>query len=140
MEMKRWVEDIQGIGGLDYFIFRKVPLRESALGPVIEINEKILEGIAARAILELGLPLRGREVRFLRKAMGDSLQSFSEKLNLTAAAVLKWEKAEDARLHPINEVAVRSLVAEEMNISIPGKYSALRGAEKTPQVIELKAG
>lgn len=53
--MKRWTEDIIGIGNLDYIIFKKVLMRESKWGPVIELNEKIMEELAARAIIEFRL-------------------------------------------------------------------------------------
>ena len=137
--MKRWTEDLEGIGDLDYIIFKSVPMRESKWGPVVELSEKIMEELATRAIIEHGLPLRGKEVHFLRKALGLSLKAFSGKLNLTSGAILKWEKAANKRLHPINEVAVRALIAEEINLIISGKYSDLRGTEKTPKVLELKA-
>lgn len=65
--------------------------------------------------------------------------AFAEKLNLTSGSILKWEKAENERLHAINEVAVRALVAEEMGVTVSGKYSDLRGAEKVPKILELKA-
>ena len=137
--MKRWVEDIKGIGDLEYIIFKKIPMRETQWGPAVELSEKIMEQMAARAIIECGLPLRGREVRFLRKCLGLSLHAFAEKLDLSSTAILKWEKLDNDRLHVINEVAVRSFVAEALNVDVSGKCSQLRGTEKTPKVLELKA-
>ena len=137
--MKRWTEDIIGIGDLDYFIFKGVPMRNSQWGPVVELSEKIMEELASRAIIEHRLPIRGKEIRFLRKSLGLTLAAFAEKLNLTPSSILKWERANEERLHPINEVAVRALVAEEMKIDVVGKYSVLRGKEMTPEKLELKA-
>ena len=63
----------------------------------------------------------------MRKALGLSLEKFANKLGLTSGSVFHWEKAEDQRLTPVNEVAVRSLAAEELDLEISGKFSALLG-------------
>ena len=135
--MKRWKENIHGIGPLDYITFKDVPMRESKWGPVIELNLKIMEEAAARALIIKRLPLRGREVLFLRKTIGLSMAAFSEKLGLTTGSVQKWEKAKDVRLHPINELAVRSLLAEVLDVDISGKFSQMIGIEKTPKHLDV---
>ncbi len=137
--MKRWKEDIHGIANLDYFTIKNCPMRESRLGPVLEINEFLVEQIAARMIIEKAFPIRGMEVFFLRKTIGCSMAAFSAKLGLSVGAIQKWEKAEDERLLPINEVAVRTLMAEELDIDIPAKFSKLVGIAKTPKKVEISA-
>ncbi len=137
--MKRWKEDIEGIGSIDYIVFKNVPMRESKFGPVVELSEKLMENIAAHAIIENRFPIRGKEVLFLRKSIGMSLAQFSEKLGLTAGAVQRWEKEENERLHTINEAAVRALVADALQIDISGKLSELVGIGKTPKRFELLA-
>jgi len=137
--MKRWKEDLRGIGTLDYIVFKNVPMRDSKWGPIVELNAQIMSDLATRAVIEKGLPIRGLEVNFLRKSLGLTMQEFSKKMGLTMGAVQKWEKAATVRLHPVNEVAVRTLVAEEFDIEIPGKFSRLVGIEKTPKTVELSA-
>ncbi len=137
--MKRWKEDLQGIGNLDYFVIKNVPMRDSKFGPVIELNLAIVEKIAARMIIEMGFPIRGKEVLYLRKTIGCSMQAFAQKLGLSVGAIQKWEKAENTRLLPINEAAVRALLAEELDVDIPAKFSKLVGIDRTPKKVELSA-
>ena len=137
--MKRWKEDIKGIGGLEYIIFKNVPMRESKYGDIIDFNGGLMEKMAAEAIIQGRIPLRGLEVNFLRKTLGLSLDRLAKDLNLTAAAVRKWELKETERLHLINEAAVRSLFAEKLGIALSGKFSELIGIEKSPNEVVLKA-
>jgi DNA-binding transcriptional regulator YiaG len=138
MQFKRWVEDLKGIGGLNYILFKNVPMRESKRGPIIEFNETLLEETAARAIIEHRIPIRGQEVKFLRKVLGLSMEVFSEQLGLTASAVFKWEHKAEDRLHPINEIAVRSLVADHLGIEIAGRFSKLVAQNQFPSELVLQ--
>lgn len=139
MKMKKWKDRIKGIGGLDYITFLNVPMRESKHGPVIDMDPFELERMAARAIIEGGTPLRGAEVRFLRKVLGLSLEKFAVRLGLVSGSVFKWEKAETTRLHPINEVAVRTFMAEQLKISLPGAFSKLVGQSEEQSPMEIRA-
>lgn len=125
--MKKWKENLDGIVGLDYIHFVGVPMFASKQGPVIDLAPDALEKLAAKAIIIHRIPLRGKEVQFLRKVLDLSLEKFAHKLGLTSASIFHWEKAASQRLAPINEVAVRSLIAEELNIEISGKFSELLG-------------
>ncbi len=136
---KRWKETLNGIGGIPYIQFKNVPMRESKFGPVIEINETLLEELAARALIEHRVPLRGLEVKFLRKTLHLSMDAFSEKFGLTSGAIFKWEQKPKERLHPINEIAVRSFVADTLGMDISGRYSEMLSHEETPKEIILKA-
>lgn len=137
--MKRWKEDIRGFGGLDYVIFKNVPMRESKYGNVIDFNPGLMEKIVAEAIIGSRVPIRGLEVNFLRKTLAFSLDRLAKELNITAAAVRKWEMKRTERLHPINEAAVRALFAEKFGVEMPGKFSALIGTEESPDKLVLKA-
>lgn len=137
--MKRWKQDVKGIGGLDYIIFKNVPMRESKWGDVIDFNPGVMEKLAAQAIIEQRVPIRGREVKFLRKCLGLSLEKFATEIDLNPSTVFKWEHKADERLHSLNEVSVRSFFAEKLSIDMPGKYSELIGTEELPDKIILKA-
>jgi DNA-binding transcriptional regulator YiaG len=137
--MKRWKEDLKGIGTLDYFVFKDIPMRDSKWGPVIEVREQILEELALRALVTRRIPLHGAELKFIRKALGFTIQEFAKKLRLTHGAIQGWEKGPKTRLLPVNEIAVRSLVAEELKIDILGHFSELLGTDSTPKRIELLA-
>jgi hypothetical protein len=137
--MKRWTEDLIGIANLDYIVFKNVPMRESKWGPVIEVREIILEQITLKALVLERIPLHGREVLFIRKALGLTIQEFAEKLRLTHGAIQGWEKKPEARLLPFNEIALRVFLAEEMKIDIFARFSELIGTDTMPKRIELLA-
>ena len=127
--MKKWKENISGLVSLEYIHFINVPMKDSKHGPVIDLMPDKLEKLAAIAVIKNRIPLRGKETKFLRKALGLSLERFANKLGLTSGSVFHWEKAEQERLTPINEAAVRTLLAEELGIEIPGKFSLLLGVK-----------
>ncbi len=137
--MRRWTEDIKGVSGLDYIIFKNVPMRESKWGDVIEIKESILEKLAAEAIIKHRIPLRGREVKFLRKCLGFTFEKFATELDVSASTAFKWEQKPDERLHSFNEAALRAFFAERLGIEISGKLSLLIGTKELPKEIVLKA-
>jgi DNA-binding transcriptional regulator YiaG len=136
--MKKWTEDLQGIIELDYITFQGVPMIETKAGNAINLPAGALERLAARAVINSRVPIRGIEVKFLRKTLGLSLEKFANKIGLTSGAVFKWEKDTNERLHPMNEIVVRVFFAEQFGIDIPGKYSELLGNER-PQKMYLQA-
>ena len=138
--MRRWKQDVQGIGGLDYIIFKNVPMRESKWGDVIELKESILEKVAAEALITHRIPLRGQEVRFLRKSLGLTYGKFAAELSISPSTVCKWEQKPDERLHIFNETALRSFFAEKLGIEISGKFSQLIAFPTRPDKLVLKAG
>lgn len=131
--------ELKGIGGLDYIEFQNVPMKDSEFGEVIDCDYGILEKIAAKAIISERIPIRGREVAFLRKVLGLSRERFAARLDLTSGALVKWEKAMDERLHPVNEAAVRAFVAEQLGVEISGRFSELVGKDQI-QHLTLHAG
>ena len=126
---------LHGIGGLDYVEVRHVPVRTSkdeTIGDVIVANMGELERLVAAEIISQSIPLHGKEVLFLRKALGMSLAKFAAHLSLTAASVMKWERAASKRLALINEFAVRGFVAERLKLITPVKFSDLSDMTETP--------
>jgi DNA-binding transcriptional regulator YiaG len=102
-------------------------MKESQHGPVIDLDPSVLERLAAMAVLKEKIPLRGIEVHFLRKVIGLSMEKFAGRLGLSSGTIFHWEKNELERLSTVNELAVRSFVAEELGIEISGKFSDLIG-------------
>ena len=85
-----------------------------------------------------GIPIRGAEVQFLRKSLDLSMEKFGRLLGLSAPAILKWERARIKRLAPINEVAVRALMAEHLSIEMKGRFTVLKGNPETPTKLLLR--
>ena len=126
------------ICGLDYVYLKNVPVRDTTRGQVLAIDLSIVEVEIAKEIVRKGIPIRGAEVQFLRKSLGLSMEKFAKLLGLSAPAILKWERARTKRLAPINEVAVRALMAEQLDIELEGRFTILKGNPDTPSRLCLK--
>jgi DNA-binding transcriptional regulator YiaG len=126
------------ICGLDYVYLKNVPTRRTTHGEILDIDIAAIELEIAGEIVRQGIPIKGAEVQFLRKSLGLSLDKFGKLLELSAPAVLKWERARTKRLAPINEVAVRALMAEKLDIELQGRFTTLKGNSETPSRLYLK--
>lgn len=130
--MKKWRETLKDLVPLEYIIFVDVPMKDSKHGPVIDLDSALLDTMAAKAVIQELIPLRGKEVHFLRKVLGLSMEKFAAKLELSSGTVFHWEKAANDRLAVVNELAVRSFVAEQLGIEISGKFSDMIGGKIHP--------
>jgi DNA-binding transcriptional regulator YiaG len=126
------------ICGLDYVYLENVPVRQTRHGWILDADVAHVEREIAREIVRQGVPIRGAEVQFLRKSLGLSLEGFGKRLGLSAPAILKWERARGKRLAPINEVAVRASIAEQLNILLEGKFTVLKGKDETPERLSFR--
>ena len=135
--MKKWKENCENLVALEYIHFLNVPMKDSKYGPVIDLPAGALDRLAAIAVIKERIPLRGKEVKFLRKVIGLSLEKFANKMGLSSGTVFHWEKAEKETLASVNEAAVRAFIAEELDIEISAKFSQLLGDK--PHNIEVKA-
>lgn len=125
------------ICGLDYVYLKDVPIQRTSHGEVIDIDPSIIEHAVASEIVQQGIPIKGAEVQFLRKSLGLSMEKFGKLLGLSAPAILKWERARTKRLSPINEVAVRALMADQLDIELEGRFTILKGNSITPSRLYL---
>jgi transcriptional regulator with XRE-family HTH domain len=130
------------IYGLDYVCLENAPIRHTKHGDILAADPATIENEVAREIICQGVPIRGAEVQFLRKCLGLSMERFGRLLGLSAPAILKWERAREKRLQLPNEIAVRVLIAEALNISLDGKLSTLKGMPDTPRrlLVQVQAG
>jgi DNA-binding transcriptional regulator YiaG len=124
--------------GMDY-ITVEIPVKPSKHGDILALPAGEVEKLVARAILENRIPIRGIELKFLRKAIKLSQGGFAAEIGLTGPCILKWERAEKVRLAPINEVAVRALVADKLGMPIDGRFSNLLGRDDTIQPLHVVA-
>jgi hypothetical protein len=123
--------------GLDY-VYLIVPVLKIKGGEeMIDLPMGVIDRGIAFKIIEDRVPIRGAEVAFLRKALGLSLKDWANNFGLSAAGVLKWEKAVGKRLAPVNEAAVRAFCAEELGVEVNGTWSELIADDETPKKVSV---
>ena len=130
---------LKGIGNLAYVEVRNVPMSVDAeLGNLIDskVIERI-ERLAASALLQKNLPIRGQEVAFFRTIFALSQRDFAEKLGLSHVAIFKWEKAKHRRLDLVNEIAVKVFVSGQLNLGILASLETLACHADTPKRLVL---
>lgn len=126
------------ICGLDY-VYVRAPVQKFDGGEeYIDLPMGVIERAIATRLIEARVPVRGVEVTFLRKTFGLSLKDWAAEFGLSAAGVMRWEKAPTTRLSMVNEAAVRALSAELLEIDIDGAWSNLVAKDKTPKRLSLK--
>lgn len=126
------------ICGLAY-VYIQAPVVKTGKGEAyIELPMGVIEKEIAKTLIKARVPLKGAEVIFLRKTLGLTLKEWAAAFGLSAAGVLKWEKAQTTRLSKVNEAAVRSFVAEKLEIPLNGLWSNLVAKEVTPKRLSLK--
>ena len=124
--------------GLDY-VYLVVPISKTKSGEeFIDLPMGVIDKGIAAAIIEDRVPIRGLEVAFLRKALGLSLKDWAGQFGLSAAGVLKWERAKSKRLAPVNEAAVRAYCAEHLGVEVAGTWSELVAENETPARVSVR--
>jgi DNA-binding transcriptional regulator YiaG len=119
--------------GLSY-VYVDVPIGVDPAGnDYIDVPVEVLEKSIASALIEARVPLRGREIKFLRKALAMNRNDWAKLLDVTASAILTWEKDQDKRLSRINEMAIRSLCSEQLGLHLKGDLSNLIGNDLPPE-------
>src|SRR3989338_4808341 len=118
---------LKGFMNLSYVEIRHVPFVESkrfGRGTDAETLKKV-ERLVVRALLIQRRPLRGIEVLFFRSVLGMSQKQLGSRLSYSDVAILKWERNKAKRLDPVNEVAMRALMAGIFGIKLEGTFDAL---------------
>jgi len=80
---------------------------------VIDIDLNALQLFVFKELIHKPVPLTGRELRFMRKFLQLSTTDFGEKLGVSHATVVKWEK-EQAKVGPLQETYIRMFFLEQL--------------------------
>ena len=130
---------VKGLAGLDYVEIKHVPMDvDPELGNLIDADVVArMEHMVAQELILRRLPLRGREVKFLRSIFAMSQREFADKLGLSHVAICKWEKAVDRRLDIIQEIAVKVLVVDQLGLSVAASLYGLIGKDELPKKLVL---
>jgi DNA-binding transcriptional regulator YiaG len=125
--------------GLEYVFLMNVPIGKDGDEEFIDLPPEEIDSMIATEIIRQKVPLRGKEVLFLRKALKMNRNRWAEKLGVTASGILRWEEVGEKRMSKINEAAIRMLCAEELGIKLATKWSMLATTEELPERLEVAA-
>jgi transcriptional regulator with XRE-family HTH domain len=123
---------------LPYLIVTEVPCEiDPEFGSIVSGEAlKQCERIAAEALILKRIPIAGREIKFLRKAAGLTLQELADKVGIkTTQTILNWEKEENERLSNATEVAIRLIIGEKLGLQFVGGFSDFLGLPQMPTEI-----
>ena len=129
---------VKGYSNLDYVVLVDIPTRKSKFGMVLALDPAIIERRISEELILQRVPLRGREITFIRKTLGLSLEKFANSFGFSASGVLKWERNPDRRLDPLSEAGLRSWFAEKLGLELPGVFKTLVGRETAPETVEVR--
>ena len=125
--------------GLEYVYLVNAPVGKDGKEEFIDLPPEEIDRMIAVEIIRQKVPLRGKEVLFLRKALKMNRNQWAEKLGVTASGILRWEEVREKRMSKINEAAIRMLCAEELGIELEPKWSKLATTEELPERLEVAA-
>lgn len=78
---------------------------------IIDIDMNALQKFVFKGLIHKPYSLTGKEIRFMRKFLEISTTELGEKLGVTHAAVVKWEKGL-AKISPSQECYIRLVLME----------------------------
>lgn len=125
--------------GLEYVQLIDLPIGIDGEVEYFDILPDQIDRMIAYEIIYQGVPIRGREVLFLRKTLKMNRNQWATKLGITASGILRWEQFGDRRLSRINEAAIRMVCAEELEIELEGKWSSVVTQTEVPTKLEVTA-
>ena len=127
--------------GLEYIYLTGVKIRKMGGEDFVDLPPQDIFQAIVTAVIKNGIPLRGKEVQFLRKTLGLTKTDLANKLGITSAGISKWEGQPERRLSKINQAALRIVISEELGINhdIPVDWKFLAPEEDTPERLEVAA-
>jgi DNA-binding transcriptional regulator YiaG len=132
--------DLDGYGGLDYIRIKDIPARDTKVGRVMNIDLRQLELCIVAELVLKGVPLRGAEVKFIRKAFGFSQSEFASQFKMTAPAITKWESDPDRPLKSIAQYAVRMFSVFKLKLEFEKPFHQMIDTGETPNELEVRWG
>lgn len=125
--------------GLEYIYLKKVKVQETPYGMTIclthvrELHEKIAIGI-----LKHSIPLRGKELKFLRKNLGITQVELSKVLELAQSTLVNWEgKDLDKPIDAAHSYFLQQYFREKYGLAVQTP-TVVHKIRKAKEVIKLE--
>lgn len=88
-----------------------VPVRKIAGEEILDIDMNRLQIAVLKLLIFKTTPLKGEQLRFIRKYLGMSTTEFAKKFGVTHPTILKWEKNQNA-INPATDFYIRLYVLQ----------------------------
>ena len=124
-----------------YVYLLNVPIDQTEEGEeYIDLPVGEIEKAIAKALIVSAVPLHGREVKFLRKALKLPRNDWARKIgDLAHFPILKCRLRKFRRLSKVNEVAIRILCSETLGIELDCRWEKLVASDAQPTKLEVEA-
>ena len=125
--------------GLEYVYIKKVKAINTPYGAAVNIsNVKELHEKIAISILKNNIPLRGKELKFLRKTSGITQVDLSDLLNVGQSTVANWEGKEiDQTIDPSHAYFLQQFFREKYGLSIVGPSAIVAKKDSRVEVFKI---
>ena len=121
--------------GLEYVTIQNVPIRRGPQGEtIIDMSLHELERRVSVALIEQQVPIRGRELRLIKSALGLSFVELGQFMRTTDKTVKNWARKLDERLAPGPEVLFRLLAAEKLGVLIQPTVAGVIAKDKVSRI------
>lgn len=127
--------------GLEYVTVFIRPDRVSDVhGPVVAAERfRKIDRIVASQLLVQPRPIRGKELKAIRKLLGLGVREFADQIGVSHPTVLNWEKAKSKRLDRASEAFVRVFFSEKLGVDLKASIEALSPQNLVQEPIEYTA-
>ncbi|MGK5083044.1 hypothetical protein WDW37_07035 [Bdellovibrionota bacterium FG-1] len=109
-------------------------------GPVFSADRfKAIDKAIAILLIASPRPIRGQELKVIRKITGMGIREFASAIGVSHPTVINWEKAEENRLDRAEEAFVRVFFSEKLGVRLEAKVEILAPEHAVQDPIEYTA-
>lgn len=129
----------KNFGGLEYVTLTGVPVKRVNGHEILGVKLQELERQVAVQLLELRVPIRGRELSLITSASEVTLNELAALMGVTKQTVINWRKKEQGRLAPAYEALFRVIASERLGVELKPFRSDLLAEDHPPKKIKILA-
>lgn len=133
--MKKLRKDIKEIFGLEYMTLKDVPMRKIRKDlTVVDVSPHELERRVVIAIIEYQVPIRGREFKLVKGALGLTFEEIASLLKTSDKTIKNWARKLDDNLPYAYEALVRVLAAERLGVPLEMSLNGVTSKNKPAKI------
>lgn len=122
--------------GLEYVsVSMKADRISKEYGPVISAQHLLAADVqVAKAIIERSYVIRGKELEFIRKALGLSARELAEAIHVEHPTIRAWEKDPEKRLEFRTEIVLRLFFGDKLGVKLDPRIELLAPISKDEEL------